>query len=56
MKLNEILFGIGIVLLVIGAGTALLPIIGAGALVFIIGLIVRFITRKPGDEADDFQA
>jgi hypothetical protein len=45
MKVNEVLFLIGIVLLVIGAGTALLPLMGAGALVFGLGLIVRLLTR-----------
>ena len=50
MMVNEVLFLIGIVLLVIGAGTALLPLMGAGALAFALGLIVRFIGRPRENE------
>lgn len=51
MKLTDVLFVIGIVVAVAGAVSTFFPLIGVGGAVFLVGLLVRWIT-KPGAEVE----
>lgn len=52
MKATDILFIIGIVIAVAGAVATFFPMIGVGGAIFLVGLLVRWISR-PRAEAED---
>jgi hypothetical protein len=45
MKVDEILLGLGIVSAAAGAVSGLFPLIGVGALLFLVGLGIRALRR-----------
>jgi hypothetical protein len=51
VKLSDIFFAAGIVIAVIGAGTGLFPVMGVGAILFLIGMVARYIERTAGGQA-----
>jgi hypothetical protein len=53
MKLSDILFGVGIVIALVGAVATFFPMIGAGAVVFLVALIVRQITKPAESQGED---
>ena len=45
MKLSDSLFGVGIVIALIGAVATFFSLIGVGVVVFLVALIVRQVTK-----------
>ncbi|MGC9523625.1 MAG: hypothetical protein ACP5HG_17345 [Anaerolineae bacterium] len=51
MKLSDVLFGVGIVIAVVGAIATFFPMVGVGLVVFVAALLVRQFT-KPAESQD----
>ncbi len=53
MKASDTLFLIGIVLAIAGAGSGALALLGVGGVIFVVGIVVRALTRgEPPDDGD----